>query len=109
MAYVNPLINHKDILFEIFDLLPAEAAGDISYWDAALHQKTLASCARVCKAFCGPALDQLWCFLEIPTPLFKLLPCVIKIRGADNREIDVRPSSYGIHLSLSKCGQTKAC
>ncbi|KAF9220211.1 hypothetical protein BS17DRAFT_787717 [Gyrodon lividus] len=45
-----------------------------SKWDQNAGKRTLASLARTCRTFAGPALDALWMRLDSLDPLIKVLP-----------------------------------
>jgi len=55
-------LENADVLLEIFEHLSPRN-------DSAV----LSAAARVCRSFCGPALDVLWSELDDLVPLFQLL------------------------------------
>lgn len=79
MASTRPLLFDDDILHEIFQLLPTKSNDDPEdhkRTDLLDNRVTLAQCARVCKAYNGPALDHLWRYLPYPQLLLNCLPSV---------------------------------
>ncbi|KAI0764397.1 hypothetical protein BD413DRAFT_615841 [Trametes elegans] len=76
-----------EILFEIFDYLepgrPDENALPMERARRREAQRTLASAARVCYTFSGPAFNILWRVLDELVALFKILPCFVQYPHSD--------------------------
>lgn len=83
MAYTRSLVFPNDILHEIFRDFSVDEDDNIFPYNAKMHRRTLSRCARVCKAFNGPALDHLWGYLETSSPLLEIMPCV-QLEVAEN-------------------------
>jgi hypothetical protein len=69
----------SEIIFEIFEWLAVERESREDQWSSERDVPTsaraaLASLARCCKAFSGPATDILWRRLPAVGPLIKLMP-----------------------------------
>lgn len=99
----------RDLLVEIFghlspELLPPRTGFLRPGQRQNLHRDTLASSARVCKAFLDPALDVLWHTLDDVSTLLELVPS-FETYVRDSKYLSV---SHHVHMSYLTVAQTQS-